>query len=414
MANQFYKGLQADFSDVVEEIQGASYVSWPVMMARAGLPIHRFVEFEEGQHYLEVFGGAVVACEVTTEEGTARRAYLPVLTPGNMPVPVNMLNVRDLNDTMKRVLVKAIGMGMGFGLSYYAKGLHANDFLEAVGVYPDDNLATVEAGAMEKRDKKGNLKAKYLGWPHAVAAAAMTDPSFRWEVMFFDVQCPDPETGEVRVKSKPYRLGPNGGYFVSLKIHYKGREHIEHMPILGIDIVQTKQGPKPMEHRPNLNPDVADWNASVMRGLARGIAVATGYGLSIYADEAQALLMAGGVFVDGADADDNGERQPASNVSNIDRQPRKEAPPPASNKAPEGKGDDGKPVFTEERRAKVEAIKTLMEETKTDKATVLKFYNHEGLVSEMPDDKLEKLHANLLAKKRRMDAVAATSSAAAA
>jgi hypothetical protein len=127
--------------------------------------------------------------------------------------------------------------------------------------------------------------------------------------------------------------------------------------------------------------------------------------------------MAGGVFneSDAGSGDANGaDRQPASNVSSINRQQRQEPPKEDARNAPEGKGGDGKPVMTEDRRTKVEAIKTLMESTGSSKEEALKFYNHEGPVSTMPDDKLDKLHAQLVAKKRRMDAMGASKTATAA
>lgn len=386
-ASQFYRGVQADYSDVVDQVEGATYVSWPITVARSGRPPQTVVEFDNGQQFLEIFGGAAVAVDTVTEEGVTRRAWLPVLNPKNQPIPVQMLNVRELNDTINRCRAKSIAMALGHTLSLYSKGMSAGQFVDAVNVYPtDEDLSAVNPKVMEKRDKQGRLKATYLGWPEAVAAASITDTQFKWEVLFSDVV--DKATGAV--VRRPYRDGPGEGYIVSVQVTYKGRVHVEHLPILGVDTVQTRNGPKAMEHRPNLTPTVADWNASVMRCLAKGIAVATGYGLSIYAGEDIERLTAGGVFTDPT----YGAQRPANDGS---------VPSASENVAAPAAGSG----VSKERLEILGRINTLVKVTGTVTANMLEAYNAKGPIEELDDDLLARMHEGLVAKKRRQDAQAA-------
>lgn len=389
--SQFYRGVQADYSDVVENVEGASYVTWAITMARSGRPAQTVVEFDNGQQFLEIFGGAAVAVDTVTEEGVTRRSWLPVLNPRNQPIPVAMLNVRDLNDAINRCRAKSIAMATGHTLSLYSKGMAAAAFAEEVNVYPSDDLAVVAPKVMEKRDKQGRLKATYLGWPEAVAAASITDPSFRWEVLFSDVV--DKASGQV--VRRPYRDGPGEGYIVSVRLTYQGREHTEHLPILGVDTVQTKNGPKQMEHRPNLTPTVADWNASVMRCLAKGIAVATGYGLSIYAGEDIERLTAGGVFAEPTYGSGGGSPPPA-------RDPSPPAPP-----AVEEASEDLGP-----RHQMLGSINELVVVTATEPAKMLEAFGLKGPIESLDDSSLLRIHEGLVAKKRRMDAKKAATEAA--
>lgn len=382
--SQFYQGVQADYGDVVDTVEGASYVSWPTVIARSGRPPQRVVEFGDQRQYLEVFGGAIVAVDTTTAEGVVRRAYLPVLNAKNQPVPAERLTVRDLNDSLNRCRARSIAMATGHSLSLYAKGMSAAAFVEELNVYPDDDLSMIKPKTMKKADKSGKVKSTYLGWPDAVAAASITDPSFVWEVLFFEHI--DQQTGEVR--SLPYRKGPGGGFIVSVRVVYRGVEHIEHLPIMGIAEVQTRNGAKPMEHQPNLNPTAADWNASVVRCLAKAIAVRTGYGLSIYAGEDIDLLIAGGVFLDQQPAQASATATPKAAET-----PQAKVAKPAEDEpkgSPEGETD----------RLLAETM-ALMAETETAETKLQEFFNFTVPIDQVPRGLLLKIHEGLVAKRRR-------------
>ena len=77
------------------------------------------------------------------------------------------------------------------------------------------------------------------------------------------------------------------GWMVSVRVVYKGDEHTEWLPIM--TSFEPAQGDKE-GFQAMLEPTVADWNRAVMRCLAKAIAVASGYGLSIYADEVVSAL----------------------------------------------------------------------------------------------------------------------------
>jgi hypothetical protein len=104
----------------------------------------------------------------------------------------------------------------------------------------------------------------YLDWATALAAARIADEAFHWEVVDFPIA-----DGE---GSHPY-LQIARGYLVGVRVTYKGVAHVEYLPIMNNSF-------KPIE-----KPNAGDWNKAIMRLLTKAIAVATGYGLSVYAGE---------------------------------------------------------------------------------------------------------------------------------
>jgi hypothetical protein len=72
---------------------------------------------------------------------------------------------------------------------------------------------------------------------------------------------------------------------VGVKVTYRGVEYTEYLAIMGVLEVQTKKGPKKLDNQPLRNPTSHDWNRAVVRCLTKAIALATGYGLSVYAKE---------------------------------------------------------------------------------------------------------------------------------
>jgi hypothetical protein len=146
-----------------------------------------------------------------------------------------------------------------------------------------------------KPNKQGYDSA-YVDWVSSLAAAKITDPDFYWQVNYFNVK--NHETNEV--SSIPAcRIG--NGWMVSVFVVYKKIEHTEWLPIMG---VMVNEAGKKMDNQALSEPDVFDWNVSVMRCLTKAIAVVSGFGLSIYARDDLTEL--------GDDSDDADER--SSNV----------------------------------------------------------------------------------------------------
>jgi hypothetical protein len=150
-------------------------------------------------------------------------------------------------------------------MSVYAGfGENISAFLKALAVEPKSDLMTVTPLA----STKGARKICYVDWAVAYTAAKITDLDFTFEVGMYETV--NPSTGEV-VKL-PFQQVANG-WMVSVKVTYRGRSHTEILPI--------------MDHanNPLADPDCFDWNKAVMRCMAKAVAVCTGYGLTVYAQE---------------------------------------------------------------------------------------------------------------------------------
>jgi hypothetical protein len=269
----FTDGLQTPIKGLVETLNGASYLSWATAVALAGRP-SLTVRTWGGTPALRMFGGAVVAVEAENGQLT----WLPVLDARNRPVPSP--TARDVSDSVNRCRAKAVAMVHGVGLCLYSGEQDPAGWIKKLGVKPGDDLAKVPAITSTKG---GSAGAAYVDWATALAAAKIADPDFRWSIVEHEV--PD-ANGVIHVMpAMPIAVGGAGGYMVAVSVTYRGREHVEWLPIMGIAEVQTPRGPRKMDHQTLLKPDVFDWNKAVMRCLAKAIAVASGYGISTYAGE---------------------------------------------------------------------------------------------------------------------------------
>lgn len=269
----FFDGIKMDIAKYVASKDGFTYLPWATAIALAGYPRQDSAMFGS-QPYLEIFGGAVVAVDM--KEG--QRTWLPVLDNRNAPIHADNISSRDVSDAIMRCRAKAIAMTTGVGMSLYAGyDGNAEKFVDELGLTPDSDLAKAHAVTSKKGGSSG---AAYLDWASALAAVMLTDSGFRWEVVSYPTV--NRETGEIA--DMPY-LHVVDTFMVAVKVAYKGREHVEILPIMGVLPVQTKKGVKKMDHQSLINPNIFDWNSSVMRCLAKAISVVSGYGLSIYAKE---------------------------------------------------------------------------------------------------------------------------------
>ncbi|MCL4723290.1 MAG: DUF1071 domain-containing protein [Rhodocyclaceae bacterium] len=250
--------------NLINSKEDLTYISWATLLGLAGRP-DQSVVFFGGMPGMEIFGGVIVAVEMKVGE-KLQRTWLPILDNRNQPVAGAKVTTRMLNDAISRCRAKAIAMVCGNGLSMYA-GYDGDGekFLRELALNTDSDPSSVQPIVSTKGEKR---KVNYLDWAAALAAARITDPEFVWEVLHYNHT--DQGTGEI--EQRPY-LSTAGGYMVGIKTVWRGKEHIELLPV--------------MDHagRPMGMPTSADWNRSVMRTLAKAIAVCTGYGLSIYAKE---------------------------------------------------------------------------------------------------------------------------------
>lgn len=240
-----------------------SYLPYPAVMAATGKAANL-----EIAPFSEVFGNAVLVVEFD-----GQRLQYPVLDGLNHPIGVGEVSSRDVSDNIHRAKAKAAAL-RGWGLGLYAGFEKPMEFLRALGVKPDSDLTKVAPLLSDKEGKP------YIKWAAAIAAAGITDPAFRWDVRNFTVT--DRETGEVA--QRPY-VPCGKGYLVAVDVTWKGVTHTEYLAIMGIQQVQTARGLKPMDFQTLPNPNAGDWNRAIMRCLTKGVAIRTGYGLSVYARE---------------------------------------------------------------------------------------------------------------------------------
>lgn len=286
--SKFLKLAAVDTARVAKDIEGNSYIPWATGLAMAGNPSQTVVMFPSTGLVRPLFGGGVVAVDQVTEGGqSVQRTWLPIQNKRGGMLPYTDLNCRDIGNEINRCRMRSISTVSGLGISLYSPcGTDGESYVAALAVTPSVDLSKVAPLVEQKKDKKtGRVISEYLGWFSALSAARITDPNFHWEVLEFEVV--DPATGVVQ--TLPAQRAPAKGWLVAVALTWKGRRHVEWLPIMGVQDVETKKGIKALEHQPLPDPDVLDWHKATMRALAKGIAITTGYGLSLYADEVAAV-----------------------------------------------------------------------------------------------------------------------------
>lgn len=246
----------------VVAVDGLAYVSWANILRGGGMPRHTCVTFN-GKPGLQVFGGVVVAVDMEIPGGAFQRTWLPVLDEENIAVAARAAaggTLSLIQSAISRCRAKAVGMVTGYGLSLYAG--YAGDgeaFAKDLGVLATDLTPLQDIKPLA--EKKGDSGPEYLRWASALAAAKIRDERFVWEVEFYDDKNGVPQ---------PY-MEAGKGFFVAVSSTFMGVKHTEVLPIMDI-----------WSYEPLTEPKADDWNRAVMRALAKGIAVQTGYGISLY------------------------------------------------------------------------------------------------------------------------------------
>lgn len=284
----FLENLGADVRSMAKRVQKAAYLPWALTLEMAGFPQLQTVMFEdEGCMSLvrNVFGGAVVAIEYEVGKGRKQRVYLPVLDTAGAPISVDAADGRDLTDTINRCRARTVAMTHGVGLTLWSD-LEGDgpEYVKALGVQTDTDLRAVAElrDVKEIRDRNGTIKRtqSYLGWHAALAAAKITDPEFYWEV----VECQTVDENGVQ-GTYPFAKVRGKGWVVGVRVVWKNIEHVEWLPIMGVEQVSTRNGPKAMEHQSINEVNAFQWHSACMRCLAKAIAMCTGYGYRAYAGD---------------------------------------------------------------------------------------------------------------------------------
>lgn len=263
----FIENMGLDTTSHVSGQDGLSYLSWVNALILAGRPAHE-VNLFNNKPCLAVLGGAIVG--VTIGEQTT---WLPVMDQNNNPVTKEGITSRIINDSIQRCRVKAIAMTTGVGLSLYADfGGDGPKFVSELGITEDTDISLAKPMSSARLDESGGGDdVMYLAWAAALAAVKITDPEFFWAVDFFPHENPN-------LQPRPY-LKINDTFMVSVKVRYKGDTHTEMLPIMS-DI----------DYMAKTEPTSFDWNYAVMRCLTKAIAIVSGYGLSVYANEIPLLV----------------------------------------------------------------------------------------------------------------------------
>lgn len=388
----FIKGLELDVRPFMKKVQGCDYINWMTASAKAGLPAGLgkvvFKTPRGDSPIRQLFGGAVTAVDVQRGSGRVQRVYLPVLNNKGAPVKYEDVHARDVNDTQARCISRAIAICYGVGLSLYTRcNGNGPELVQALGVRPDTpDLSKVSElrEIKEIKDKKTQRvirSQEYLGWYTALAAATITDPDFHWEIEEYEVL--DPATGAL--ERMPAMRGMAKGWMVGVTIRWKERVHTELLPIMGIEMVSTNNGMKPMEHQAIDNPNAMDWHSAVMRCLAKAIALVTGYGIELYAKhDAMGLDLGMGEDRDAPGEQREGEEtsEAAASTATPPSQPE-QAPTPVA-------ADPNEPPLVRE-------IRTLMAKTTTEEPRFLAWLGIESFQA-APESKLEYAKNALLRK----------------
>lgn len=277
--------LSTDISPYIQTLEGMHYIPWVTALSLAEWPRQDVATFGPVTGAVRpLFGGGVVAVDqAVTPTGPIQRTWLPITDAKSKAVPLESISCRDTGDTINRCRARAVATINGVGLCLYAKMTSAAEFVRKLGVTPQtEDLTQVPPIADRKLDKHGRpVGFPFLGWHSALAAARITDPTFVWSVVEFETF--DPVTGAM--ETLPAMKVPGRGWMVAVDVTWKGRTHREFLPIMGPGEVQTRNGPKVIDHQPLEHPDANDWHRATMRCLAKAIALTTGYGISLYADE---------------------------------------------------------------------------------------------------------------------------------
>lgn len=289
--SNYLKMLKVDVRPYVKLLQGAAYIPWMRAVGLAGYPAHEVVMHRVGDMDSVVrplFGGSVVEVDFKLRSGHTQRITLPILDAKSKPIEAGKESSRDVSDAISRVIARGVSMTTGLGLSLWCRKHQGNGttFAQQLGVIPEQrNLGELQPLASMKEFLDRNRKPTkppmpYLGWHTALAAAMVSDEKFYFEVVEYDTVSADGEPQRL-----PALRIPGKGWMVGVRVHWNGRSQTVMLPVMGVETVQTRNGPKQMEHQGIDTPTVFQWHSATMRCLAKAIALTSGYGISLYAGE---------------------------------------------------------------------------------------------------------------------------------
>jgi len=196
-----------------------------------------------------------------------QEVIMPVLNQGE----INELpNVSDVNTAIARAHAKACAIQNGIGIGLWLDGAGAPaKVLRELGVGPGSDLSKIAPIT-----NKTGAGFTYVPWAAAWIAAKIVHPGL-W----------------FRAEHKAMRIGNTYGVVVHLGAESNGpdfgiSERTFFYPVMGQ--ATDENGVAGMMAL--VNPDVRDFNRTVARCVARAIALTTGYGISVYADESISSL----------------------------------------------------------------------------------------------------------------------------
>ena len=254
MPVEFLEGIKKPYAHLVKKLgDKMTYMPWMSAVALAEHPAIEPVYNHAGNPFHVVFNSAIVV--VRSGEQTV---MMPVRKSDGQTATVDEINVAVVNHAIARATAKICAISYGVGLGLWLNGIESPGvFLNELGVRPDSRLN--ETTPLVRLTEAGY---RYVPWVAAWAAARITG----------QLQC-------FAVEPEPVRVGETFG----LNVAIKGKAGSVRLfyPILGEFLPEDGKA----SMLPLLDPNVDDFNRSAMRAMTRGVAMLTGYGASVYADE---------------------------------------------------------------------------------------------------------------------------------
>lgn len=254
----FVDGIRKPYSHLISKSEdGFSYLPWMAAMALAERPVVEVVHDVSGRPFHVPFQSHREAM-VLVQSGY-QSVMMPVRDAAGNTLRADAMNALHVNNAISRATAKLCAIAHGVALGLWLDGTETpSGFLAELGVKPDSVLH--EVAPLARTTGNGY---RYIPWPAAWAAARIASPLVAFSI-------------------DPVPVPVNDTWMVKVELHDDRVEsHTLLYPILGEMIDESGKAVL----MPLVDPDVNDMNRAVMRAVTRGVAMRTGYGLSVYADE---------------------------------------------------------------------------------------------------------------------------------
>ncbi len=257
MPVMFVDGIRKPYSHLVSKVEdGFTYLPWMAALALAERPVIEIVRDAAGRPFHVPFPSHNEAM-VMVRSGK-QTVLMPVRDAAGSTVKADAMNALQVNNAVSRATAKLCAIAHGIGLGLWLDGLETpSGLLSDLGVTPSSVLH--EVAPLVKKTAHGY---PYVPWVAAWASARIVGA-----IEAFSVD--------------PVPVPISDTWSVAVTLHGNGASQTFLYPILGEMIDETGKA----SLMPLVDPNIDDMNRACMRAVARGVAMMTGYGMSVYADE---------------------------------------------------------------------------------------------------------------------------------